>query len=225
VSVLDTLRAATPLRKSVPICLDGALQAEWDQVLERLDEAGKNDANRGSLAMPETTKLVDQLDEIRAKMAASEVTFTFERIPWGRRLALQAEHPPRDGNPADLIRGRNIETYFPALVRASCVSAKDADGDEAVVPDDLWDTLLGVEGTAGILNFKQVNSLFDAANYVNEGESTVPPSARSLLESQDFGASLAQPSPGTSPRSGSAGGSRRGSRKSSTKKTAGSDAT
>jgi hypothetical protein len=45
VSVLDTIRAATPTRKAVTMCLDGALQAEWDSALAALDEAGEQDIN------------------------------------------------------------------------------------------------------------------------------------------------------------------------------------
>jgi len=143
-------------------------------------------------------------------------------------IALQAEHPPRDGNLGDRLRGFNSDTFYRALVRRSCLSVTGADEDEVTeIPDAVWDSLLGRPATedqpavAGSLNLRQVDRLIAAANVVNDAETAVPPSARSLLESQDSGASLAQPSPGKGPRpSDSKGGSRRGSPKSSTKKTA-----
>jgi hypothetical protein len=226
VSAVDTLRAATPTRKTVTMCMDGALQAEWERATEELDEAARNDARSSLADLPATTAVVDRLDEMRDRVQASEVTFLFERLgPW-EDIALRADHPPREGNPVDRIRGFNIETFFPALVRASCVSVTGKDSPEPeAVPDDVWEALLGSPATEdqparrGSLNTKQVNQLIAAAEYVNNGETTVPPSARSLLESQDFGASLAQPSPGTAlPRNGSAGGKRPTSPSTSTTK-------
>jgi hypothetical protein len=124
VSVLDTIRAATPTRKDVTMCLDGALQAEWDKALADLDEAAQADGNSGSLALPAVTAAVDHLDSLRDRVQASEVTFTFaaDSLSWGGYLRLQSEHPPREGNTLDRIRGFNVETFYPALIRKTCVS-------------------------------------------------------------------------------------------------------
>lgn len=224
-SVLDTLRAATPARKSVKMCVDGALQAEWEATLDELDQADEDGS--GSLAQPTVTAIVQKLDRLRSRVAASEVTFNFEKMPWADRLALQAAHPPRDGNMVDRIRGANAETYYPAYIRASVCSVVGADGEEVTeIPDDVWESLLGrpatedQPATAGSLNTGQINTLIGLADAVNNGQTTVPPSARSLLESQVSGASLAQPSPGPSPQSGSEDGNPPGSPKSSTTKKA-----
>jgi hypothetical protein len=203
--------------------LDGALYAEWDALLDDYANV-ENNPDQGSMEKPKHLEIAERMEAIREQVAASEVIFIFERVPWSKRLALQAEHPPREGNMADRFRGFNIETFYPALIRASCVAVKGADGDEAEVPEDLWDALLGSGDSAGSLNFKQVNQLSDAANFVNEGENRVPPSARSLLGNQDSGASLEQPSPGTSPRSDGEAGSPRGSTSTSTTKKARSKA-
>ena len=229
-SALDTLRAATPSRKTVTMCVDGALQAEWEAIQQELDEAARSDGQTGSLALPAVTEVVDRLDAIRDRVLASEVTFLFERLgPW-EEIALRADHPPREGNAVDRMRGFNIETFFPALIRASCVSVGKAGEESEAVPDDVWDALLGTAATEetpavrGSLNTRQVNKLIAAADHVNSGETSVPPSARSLLESQDFGASLAQPSPGTSRPAASEAGNPPGSPKSSTTKKARSKA-
>lgn len=226
-SVLDTLRGATAARKSVTMCVDGALQAEWDSLKDQLDDAAREDTQNGSLALPKTTAIVNQMDELREKVAASEVTFLFEKMDWSERLALQAAHPPRDNNLPDRIRGFNNATFYPALIKASCVSVAGADGDVATdVPDEVWDALLGTPATddkpavPGSLNLGQVNTLSAAANHVNDGETTVPPSARFLLGNQDSEASLAQPSPGTPPPSGSEDGNPSGSPTTSTTKKA-----
>lgn len=230
-SALDTLRAATPARKTVTMCVDGALQAEWEQVQDELQDV---DTTSDSLARSAVRDIADRLDEVRERVMESEVTFLFERLgPW-EEIALRADHPPRDNNPIDALRGFNVETYYAALVRASCTSVtKRGSDDSEPVPDDVWDGLLGAPAQTdadgkvvtpavrGSLNTRQVNNLIAAAERVNGGETTVPPSARSLLESQDSGASLAQPDPGqASPPSGSRAGSRPGSLKSSMKKKA-----
>lgn len=224
--VLDTLQAATPVRRTVVMCVDGALQAEWDAANEALDDAARSDIDDGSLALPKTKRAVDHLDDLRDRVAASKVSFLFERVDWTERLAEMAKHPPREGVLLDRMNGYNVETFTRWQIAASCVSATGVDGDTSGIPAETWVTLLGAsaEGdkpkVAGTMNSKQIERLTTAARHVNEGENSVPPSARSLLESQDSGASLAQPSPGTSPQDGSEAGSPRGSRKSSTTKKA-----
>lgn len=234
-SALDTIRAATGVSRTVTLILDGALQAEWDTALAAMDDAAENDT--GSLAMPALTAAVDHLDSLRDRVRASEVQFQFtsDGLEWTEYLQMQAAHPPRDDNPLDRIRGFNVETFYPALIRATCLTVASAASEPEPMPADAWDRLLGKDATdeepatKGTLNVKQVNTLADAAFYVMNGESKVPPSARSLLTSQDSGTSLAQPSPGTPPPSDSEAGSRPTSPRSSTKKKArtkaGSDAT
>lgn len=233
--VLDKLDNATVGTKSVELILDAALDARWEALSRDLDTALTEDTKSvpnadgqgSSLALPALTKTVNEMDEIRDEVLASKVTFVFEPMDWRERIALQAEHPPRENDLLDQTRGYNAVTFIPALIRAACVKVVDADGDEATeIPDEKWDNLLGnPEADPPVkpkLAHQQVARLFAAAQQTDQGASRVPPSARFLLGVQDSGASLAQPSPGTSPRSGSAAGSRRGSRRSSTAKKAAS---
>ena len=218
-SVLDTLKAASRSTREVTLCVDSALQAEHDAALDKLNRAAEQDARDGSLAEPQpaTIAAAKAMEDVRDRMEASLVTFRFVQLPWAERLMMQAQHPPRDGNIADTFSGYNVESFTPALIRACCVAVIGTDGEEVTeIPDDVWDSLLAA------LNYQQVNLLTTAALMVNDQETKVPPSARFLLESQDSEASLSQPDPGTSPRSGSKGGSPRGSRKSSATKRAAS---
>lgn len=237
-SVLDKLDSATTGTRDVEIILNAALEAKWERLSRELDSALTDDSKvvddngqGGSLALPATTRVVDAMEEIRDQVIASKVTFRMEPMDWRDRLPLQADHPPREGNLVDQARGYNTMTFIPALIRASCVKVIDADGDEATdIPDEKWDNLLGVtadptadppvKAVKPKLTHGQVSRLFAGAQEADQGATRVPPSARSLLGVQDFGASLAQPSPGTSPRDVSTGGSPRGSRKSSTAKKA-----
>jgi hypothetical protein len=216
--VLDRLGTATAAQRTVELILDEALNAQWRGYQAQLAKAADSDVETGSLARPATTEISLKMDEIRDQVEASTITFAFEKLDWRVRVRVQAEHPPREGNRLDNLRGYNIETYTPAIIRASCVSVTDTEGDTATeIPDDLWDKLLGVPGSdvKADLGYAQVDQLYRAATEVNDTVTAVPPSARFLRGSQDSGASLAQPGPGTSPPSASAAGSRRGSRKSS----------
>lgn len=225
--VLDTLDTASPTTRTETVILDAALAARWEALSSELDAAAKSDGTSGSLALPETTRVVNAMDEIREQVEASEVTFTFEQMDWLARVDLQAEHPPRDGNLGDRMRGFNA-TYIPALIKATCSKVTDKSGDEATdIPGEKWDRLLGNPAATppirAALAPGQVAKLYAAAQSANQGETSVPPSARFLLEIQDSEASLAQPSPGPARRrSGSTGGSPRGSQKSSATKKAAS---
>lgn len=227
--VIDTINGATPARDTVTLVLDAALYAEVKAAEAALDDALAEDNQHASLAgdMPRYTAAVRHREALRDRIAASQVTFAFERIdPW-TKVAIQAEHPPRPGNLVDLHRGYNVETYLPALVRGSCVSVTGADGDtETDIPDATWDHLLGVpaveardadddqpavearDAIPGTLNSQQLQDLIEGATRVNDGSPVVPPSALSLLASQDSGESSAPPSPGTSPLDAGTAGSR-----------------
>jgi hypothetical protein len=216
--VLDIMRGTTTLSRRVTLCLDGTLQAEYDRLTSQLTEASL--ADRDSLAADQTRQVIDAMESVRERMIATEVSFTFKALPWKRRLALQAEHPPRDGNTIDNNSGHNVETYIPALIREACSSVVGADGvviDN--IPDEVWDAMLAN------LNFSQVDTLFSAAQNANDNATTVPLSARSLLETPNLGPSSNVPDGGASPPAGSKVGNPRRTRKSTTTKRAPSPVT
>lgn len=198
--VLDKLAAATPNTKLVEICLNGALQAEWDKLATSLQNVGIQDQ---SLAAEQTTGILQKMEEIRGEMIASQVQFEMEQLDWAERINLQAAHPPREGNFVDRIRNYNVDTYARAVIMGSCVSVTDGDGDKVTeIPSDLWDRLLGrgARGEPGYiksaLNAGEVNDLSVAAIEVNDTGTSIPPSAHSLLVSQDSGMSSEASGPG-----------------------------
>lgn len=216
--VLDTLGNASQATKSVKLCLDAGLLAECDRLLREMEDAAAQDEKHGSLAREMTTAVIEEYERVRERMAASEVTFEFRALDWTKRLALQAEHPPRKGNMVDQVQGYNVETFTPAIIKASCVSVTDAAGDTATkIPVKTW------TGLFRKLNLPQIDMLFRAATHANDRVAQVPSSARFLLESQDSEASSMLQDPGKAPLpSGSEAGSRRTSRRSSATKKAAS---
>lgn len=214
--VLDTLAAASPASRTVWLIVDKALHSEWHRLNGELAAAADRDVKKASLAASETRKVIDAMEAIRDRVDAAKVGFEFEQLDWADYLELQSQHVPRNGNLLDRLNGYNVQTFIPALIRASCVKVIGQDDEQAAadVPEKTWGSLFKS------FNIQQVEELQTGAHEVNKGRTSVPPSARSLLDSQDSRASLAQPSPGTPPRSGSAGGSRRTSPRSSTAKKA-----
>ena len=228
--VLDTLNASTAGGESVKIITDSKVRAEWVEAVNNLDAAARKDAASASLkGKPATTAAVEHLESLRDRVAASEVEFFFEPMVWTEYIALQAMHPPKSGDPLDARRGYNIATFTDALIRASCVRAVGA--DESVltdIPAETWDRLLGAPARPAqgkkpaqpavrpALDYGAVNDLGTKAFKANAGDRTVPPSASSLLGTQDSATSSTPPKPGKSARAASTAGSRRGSRTSST---------
>lgn len=211
--VLDALANATPSRKTVTMCLNGETQARVDAV----DLQAAVDQDKLAADFEDPTKhfraAVLAREELVEEVAASQVTFVFEALPWDVRVELQAEHPPRPGNLADAVRNYNFQTFLPALVRKSVVEVTDAAGDtkpSAEIPDATWTALLGtpsapathdepeVPAVRGSLNYAQVNKLVEGATAVNEKDVLLPKSGLSLLGSQDSKENSAPPSPGTS---------------------------
>jgi hypothetical protein len=210
--VLDTLATATAARTEVEMIIDKDLHAQWEALNTKLADAAAGSDATASLAS--AGQIIDEMEGLRDRVQASQVRFCFEQMEaWTGYLELQADHPPREDKLVDRINGYNVETFPPALIRASCTAVIGSDGDEQpgdAVPDETWDNLFRS------FNSRQMNELYTAAKGVNDRTPSFPPSARSLLAGQDSGASLAQPSPGTSAPSDSKDGSRPTSPRSTT---------
>lgn len=226
-SVLDKLDAATTARAQVKLVLDakltdtfGQLQDQW---MTGLTERVGDDAKFTEV---ERKKLTAQMEAVSVQMAASEVTFVFERLDWIRRLTLQAEHPPRvemvDGaevtNPEDKRLGFNLHTYTPALIKETCVEIRDATSVATAeeITEARWDALFST------LNYAAVDRLFGVALSVNDLDTAVPSLALVSQTSRAIGESLKPPAPGVSARNGSKAGSRPPKRSTATTRKAGS---
>jgi hypothetical protein len=193
-SVLDTIQKASRARRSVELVLDAALDEQWLTLKDRLVDAADEDVEKGSLERAATTALVEQMEAIREQVESSRVTFVFEQVPWETRVNLQVEHPAREGNRLDQLSGYNVEAFTPAIIRRACIGALEGDETEPTpITDEVWADLFTK------LSYGQVDRLYSAAITVTDAVMRVPSSARSLLGTQDSGASSTQPGPGTSP--------------------------
>lgn len=215
-TVLDKIKAASPARTQVKVVLNAALLATHQELQDQWVKGTATDADAADDAQHD---LAERMEAVTKQMAASEVTFIFERLEWTRRLMLPGEHPVRvetvDGvkveNPDDKEYGFNRYTFEPALIRESCVEIRDATSvvERADLGDDVWEPLFQN------LNAATVDQLFTGALSANDLGVRIPISAPALSKSQANGGSSKPRGPGVSPRAGSKAGSRRTTRKSS----------
>lgn len=156
----EALAGAKLPEKTVPICLRGDLQADFEQLEKRLDEAmrGRGD----SLAAGSTVnQLAEQIESLRAEMEAQTVVFRMRAVPRRQWTALVAAHPPRDDNNVDRSLSVNESTFTAALIEACTV--------DPTLTSEQWTTLLDEQ-----LTEFQYNKLFNAAWSLNARDVDVP---------------------------------------------------
>lgn len=157
--ITEALAGAKLPEKTVPICLRGDLQAEFERLEAQLVEAQRGTSD--SLAAGgRVRELAEQIEALRAEMAAATVTFVLRAVPRRRWTALVAEHPPRDDQQLDRVLGVNEETFTSVLIRECTVDPQMA-GEQ-------WDRL-----DEALTEF-QWQKLFNAAWSLNARDVDVP---------------------------------------------------
>lgn len=180
-SIKEMLKAAKLPETTVPLCLRGDLQADFEQAERDLAEAQRRPAD--SLAGTGTRAIAERIEDLREQMQEHTVDFRFRALSRHAWKALRDEHPPRrkeDGSidERDAL-GTNIDTFFDELIRVSLT--------EPELDEDDWRTLFGddeeerarreAEGEPvedGTLTDRQWNQLADAAWTLNRGDVKVP---------------------------------------------------
>lgn len=150
--------------REVPVCLRGDLAADHESAEAELQKAQK--AGADSLAGSGVGDLADRIEALEAEMAEHTYPFRLRALPKPKFRALVAEHPPRqtegdEAHEADDRMGFNVETFYPALIRASVI---DPELDDAE-----WAELLDEK-----LTDSQFSNLGLAALLLNTGEISVP---------------------------------------------------
>ncbi|WBB73230.1 hypothetical protein O7602_26680 [Micromonospora sp. WMMD1128] len=165
-SIKDRIKAARLPERTVPICLRGDLNAEFEELERQLEEALRIPAT--SLEGDGSGAIAERMEELRRQMRDETTTFRVRAMPPPRWRAFCAEHPPRkddEGNidARDRLLGVNTETFYEALIRVSVI--------DPVLDDDDWAALLG---DGGVLTDRQFSDLAEAAWSVNRREVDVP---------------------------------------------------
>lgn len=156
----DIKGAAKLPEKTVPLCLRGDLQSEYEG-LERELKHAKN-ANAGTLAgTSEDAKALEELmSGLREQMRENTHVFTLRGLPKKKYSDLVAKHPARDEDRMNRL-DHNAETFPTVLIQACCI--------------DPVMTLTEVEELCDeILTQGQWDALFIAAYLLNRSDVEVP---------------------------------------------------
>lgn len=165
------IKAARLPERVIPVCLDGALIAEIeeaDRELVRLREQPAADSLDGG---GDVRRAAEQVEALREQMREASEDFRLRAMPRKSWKAFIRQHQPRkddDGRVDERDRhiGVNVDTVYPALVRASVVSP--------VLDDEDWLALLGDVDTDGVLTDRQFDELANAAWLLNRDTVDVP---------------------------------------------------
>ncbi len=141
----DIKAAAKLPERSVPVCLRGDLQSEYED-LERQHRVAEA-AARGTLAgsTEDATAIKELMAALRDQMRESTHAFIFRALPRKKWRDLVAEHRPRDQDRAKGL-DYNQDTFPVAAIQACCIdpvmSVKEVEElcDE-VLTQGQWDQL------------------------------------------------------------------------------------
>lgn len=148
--------------KSVPLCLAGDLQAEFEEVQRQQQILKEAQRRGGTLAgsSAELRDLDDKIDLVRAEMQESTQVFTLRAMPAKRYSDLLASHGPRKDHEADQRLGYNGDTFTVGLIQACLI-------DPAL-------TIPEVEELCDIVTQGQWDKLFIDALYLNARPVDIP---------------------------------------------------
>lgn len=170
VDIKALIASSRRAERTVPVCLRGDLQAEFEDLERALAElnAARAPADTRLSGHRPGRDIAEAIEALREAMRSATVVFRLRALSPRAWDDLVAAHPPRkteDGgvDPRD-YSGVNVDTFFPPLVRA-CVIYPGLD-------DQDWETLLG-DGEHGLSN-RQFDELAGAAWTVNKGSVDVP---------------------------------------------------
>ncbi|MFC4006644.1 hypothetical protein ACFOY2_05390 [Nonomuraea purpurea] len=165
----DVKKKAKLPEKSVPLCLAGDLQAEFEELERQLQiERTRPDKPGATMAAsgrsPAETELAQRIEALRERMQADTTVFRLRALPKKKWSDLVAAHKPR---PEDKENGLdyNGDTLPVALVAACCVDPQMSVPEVEELVDEVlsqgqWDELYS---GAFFLNRRKVDIPFSAS--------------------------------------------------------------
>jgi hypothetical protein len=163
--VLGKIKVAV---RSVPICMDADLQAEHDELTNRLDVLNR-ESNGKMAGRAEAKEVADRLRELEHLMHESEVIFKFRGLTRSAIRKLQERYPPPDPNPLRLLW--NVDAGAAELLSKSAIQPTMSEDDARKLLEAID------EGRADLL----INAAWTAST----GSTQVPFSARASALTSD----------------------------------------
>ncbi|WP_326646687.1 hypothetical protein OG884_18845 [Streptosporangium sp. NBC_01755] len=159
-AIADIIGSIKRPEKTVPICLAGDLQAEFESLERDLAIAREKPADAGTLAGgsdPMATAIAQQIQELRAKMREHTAVFRFQGLSSKVYSDLVAQHPPKEESKRGDV---DWDSFSVALVATCAVEPKMSVEEAGQLADALTQA--------------QWDALFTAAFEVNKADIDVP---------------------------------------------------
>lgn len=155
--------------RTVELCTDAALQADWEAAEKALAEARKTPAQTMGGA-GEANKLAEQVRQLEGAMRESVVRFRLRALPRSEWVAIHARHKAgKDASEADKQFGAKMETFFEEVIPKSVVAVTDHAGDPIEFDAEAeWGPL------ADDMTERQYSDFCNAVFNLNRGEVSVP---------------------------------------------------
>lgn len=124
IAELDALlQSARQPETTVPLCLRGDLQADWEELDKQLAEVRSQGTSKlAETASAEAVALAERIRALEAQMAEATIQMRFRALPRRPWMALIEAHPGREGHEFDKMTGLNQDTFYDALIAASVVA-------------------------------------------------------------------------------------------------------
>lgn len=153
--------------RDVTLRLDASLQAEWETAEAALIAARKKNSDR--LASAEVSRLAGTVQELEARMLASDVAvFRLQAVSRSLWAEVIAQHPPKKDDPEDTAFGADRAAFFDAIIPQSIIGVTQ--GGEPLEFDvaDEWEQL------ADEMTDWQYSQFIEAVFVLNRGAVSVP---------------------------------------------------
>lgn len=154
--------------RTVSVCLDGDLTAEYEKVLAELQEARRAKIADARLNSP-INRLEKRQGELYAEQEESTLVFTLRGLPRHVWDQLKTDNPPRKDNDLDEQYGFDSEKLFDAAMKAEGSVVEVTQGGKVVefTPEN-WDEI------SGDLTDGQWGDFVEALSLLNSGKQFVP---------------------------------------------------
>lgn len=189
-SIDDILAAAELPEESVPLCLKGALVAEFERLDEELRHAPTQAVSLGDI--PQAADIARRMDALRQEMLAFTAEFCLRALP-AREWADFYGTMPEKGDRTDDEFKDAFHAWICQLTALTCYQP-------VMTPEEVDKLSVKLSGA-------QWGQLTDTAYGVNANRQSVPFSAAASAVLQATGGTLRQPETSTSPDLGSLAGS------------------
>lgn len=189
IDIDEVIAGAKLPERTLPLCLRGDLQAEWEDLQRQLTVEQANTADESLAGNPKVLELANRMEAIGQEMASCEVVFRFRGLHSKAYSDLLAAHKAPEDKQDETVDGLDWQTYPTALIAACAIdpvmSVEKAEALSEAVTNRQWD------------------DLFQTALAVNRSQVSIPFSLSASAIRAATEPNSKQPKRGASPEAGS----------------------